>query len=206
MNIQVQCCGIAILTLIWYFYLRQKPLGLASEKLFLITLGVNSFCLIMDIVSVVAINYQNYISKFLLALICKTYIVSLVWVGYFGLIYSHSDFKVTGSGRIIKNKIYTVIVLVATVLIYSLPIHYYLDGNTVYTYGPSCMATYFFAILFVLVTLFGVCVKGRDESQAQKSHNCMDVYLDCRCCDAVSQCQFVVGRLRVSAEYGDSVL
>lgn len=168
MNIQVQCCGIAILTLIWYFYLRQKPLGLASEKLFLITLGVNSFCLIMDIVSVVAINYQNYISKFLLALICKTYIVSLVWVGYFGLIYSHSDFKVTGSGRIIKNKIYTVIVLVATVLIYSLPIHYYLDGNTVYTYGPSCMATYFFAILFVLVTLFGVCVKGREMNPKRR--------------------------------------
>lgn len=168
MNIQVQCCGIAILILIWYFYLRQKPLGLASEKLFLITLGVNSFCLIMDITSVVAINYQSYISGFLLALICKTYIVLLVWVGYFGLIYSHSDLKATRSGRIRENKIYTAIVLVATVLIYSLPIHYYLDGSTVYTYGPSCMATYFFAILFVLVTLFGVCVKGREMNPKRR--------------------------------------
>ena len=168
MNIEVQCCGIAILVLIWFFSLRQKPLGLASERLFLITMGVNTFCLIMDIVSVVAINYRELISEFLLALICKTYIVSLVWVGYFGLIYSNSDFREAKSQKNKKLGVYTFILLIGTLLIYILPIYYYLEGNIVYTYGPSCMATYVFALLFVLVILFRVGVKGKDMNPKRR--------------------------------------
>lgn len=168
MNIEVQCCGIAILALIWFFSLRQKPLGLASEKLFLITMGVNTFCLVMDIISVVAINYQELISGFLLALICKTYIVSLVWVGYFGLFYSYSDFRETRSGKSKRFGVYTFILLIGTLLIYILPIYYYLEGNIVYTYGPSCMATYVFALLFVLVTLYRVGIKGKDMNPKRR--------------------------------------
>lgn len=168
MNIQVQCCGIAILVLIWYFSLRQKTLGLASEKLFLITMGVNSFCLVMDITSVIAINNMEHISGFLLALICKTYIVSLVWAGYFGLIYSHSDFRGARTKQFKRNKVYTVILLIGTVIIYILPIQYYLEGNVVYTYGPSCMATYFFALLFIMVTLVEVGIKGKEMNPKRR--------------------------------------
>lgn len=161
MNIQVQCCGIAVLALIWYFSLRQKPLGLASEKLFLLTMGVNSFCIVMDILSVIAINNMEHISGFLLALICKTYIVSLVWSGYFGLIYSRSDLRSAGTKQAKGNMLYTIFVLVGTLIIYILPIYYYLEGSVVYTHGPSCIATYVFALLFILVTLYQVGIKGK---------------------------------------------
>ena len=192
MNIEIQCCGIAILVLIWYFSLRQKPLGLASEKLFLITMGVNTFCLVMDIISVIAIYNRELVSGFLLALICKTYIASLVWVGYFGLVYSNSDFRKVKlsetskyaltqyrkhslryadrvkSGKNTRNGMYTLIMLIGTLLIYILPIYYYLEGNIVYTYGPSCMATYVFALLFVVVTLYKVGVKGKDMNPKRR--------------------------------------
>ncbi len=168
MNIQVQCSGIAVLALIWYFILRQKTLKLASEKLFLFTMGVNTFCLVMDITSIVAINNMEHIPEFLLALICKTYIVSLMWSGYFGLIYSRSDFRDTKVKRIMGNKVYTVIVLIGTLIIYILPIHYFLEGNVVYTYGPSCTATYFFALLFVMITVFQVGIKGRDMNPRRR--------------------------------------
>lgn len=168
MNIEVQCCGMAILLMIWYFSLRQKPLGLESEKLFLITLAVNSFCLVMDILSIAAIIHREVIPELLLALICKTYIVSLVWVGYFGLIYSSTDFKGTRAQRRRKNRAYTFIVIAGTLLIYLLPIHYYLEGNIVYTYGPSCMATYLFALLFVLVTLYKAGIRGRDMNPKRR--------------------------------------
>ena len=168
MNIEVQCCGVAILALIWYFSLRQKTLKLASEKLFLITMGVNSLCLVMDIVSVIAINNRELISGFLLALICKTYIVLLIWVGYFGLIYSRSDFKGTKAEQGRENRVYTVILFIGTLLIYILPIKYYLDGDVVYTYGPSCTATYIFALLFVLVTLYKVGIKGREMNPKRR--------------------------------------
>lgn len=161
MNIEIQCCGIAILTLIWYFSLRQRPLGLASEKLFLATMGVNTFCLMMDIISVIAINYQEWIPEFLLAVICKTYIASLIWVGYFGLIYSNSDFRKSILQKNNKDRVYTFILLIGTLLIYLLPIYYYRKENVVYTYGPSCLVTYIFALLFVLATLVKVSIKGK---------------------------------------------
>lgn len=160
MNIQIQCCGVVVLILIWYFSLRQKLLGLETVKLFLITLGVNSFCILMDISSIVAICSRDRLPGFLLALICKTYIVSLVWVGYFGLVYASTDFIDTLAERKKKHRIYTVIVMAGTVLIYILPIHYYREENIVYTYGPACIITYVCALLFVLITLYQVGIKG----------------------------------------------
>lgn len=168
MNIEVQCCGIVILLLLWYFSLRQKALGLEAEKLFRLTMAVTSFCVVMDIMSIAAINYRQQISGFWLACICKTYIVSLIWVGYFGLIYASTDFRGTWAERRKKNKIYTVIVLTGTVLIYVLPIRYFLEGDVVYTYGPACTATYIFALLFVLVTLYKVGVKGKEMNPKRR--------------------------------------
>lgn len=161
MNIEVQCCGIAVLLLIWYFSLRKKPLGLESKKLFLITMGVTSFGLVMDVASIVAISFQEVLPALLLAAVCKTYIVSLVWVGYFGLIYSSTDFNGVRQERRKKNRIYTIIVLTGTVLIYVLPISYYHEERIVYTYGASCNATYVFALLFVLATVYKVGIKGK---------------------------------------------
>ncbi len=168
MNIEVQCCGVVILLLLWYFSLRQKALGLEAEKLFRLTMAVTSFCVVMDIMSIAAINYRQQISGFWLACICKTYIVSLIWVGYFGLIYASTDFRGTWAERRKKNKIYTVIVLTGTVLIYVLPIRYFLEGDVVYTYGPACTATYIFALLFVLVTLYKVGVKGKEMNPKRR--------------------------------------
>lgn len=168
MNIQIQCCGIAILILLWFFSLRQKPLGLKSEKLFWFTMGMTSLCIVLDIASVAAINYQGRISAFLLAFICKSYVVSLIWVGYSGLIYSCWDFRETKVKHTKRNWLYVTIVLVGTVLIYALPIQYYLEGSIVYTYGPSCTATYIFALLFVLVTLLQVSVKGGEMNPKRR--------------------------------------
>lgn len=168
MNIQVQCCGIAILFLLWMFYLNQKPLGLYSVKLFLLTMGMTSFCVTMDILSIVAIHHMEQIPGVLLAFICKTYIVSLIWVGYFGLLYSGTELAKTKSERMQQNRAYTVTVLVGTFLIYILPIHYYLDGMVVYTYGPSCMATYTFALLFVLLTMFKMLVRGKEMTAKRR--------------------------------------
>ena len=168
MNIEVQCCGIAILLLLWIFYFRNKPLGLYSVKLFLLTMGVTSFCVVMDITSIIAIVNSGQISPFLLAFVCKTYIASLIWVGYFGVLYSGTDMVKNREEHMKLNKVYTVLVVVGTILIYALPINYYLDGRTVYTYGPSCMATYTFALLFVLVTLYKVTVRGKEMNAKRR--------------------------------------
>lgn len=158
MNIEVQCCGLAILTLLWIFYFKQRTLGLYSEKLFLLTMAFTTVCVLLDILSVIAII--NMEPGWLLALICKTYIATLIWVGYLGLVYSSTDVNAGGEQKKLV-RVYTGMVITGTILIYVLPIHYYMDEEVVYTYGPSCMATYTFALLFVLATLAKVTVQGK---------------------------------------------
>lgn len=160
MNIEVQCCGLAILALLWIFYFKQRTLGLYSEKLFLLTMTFTTLCVALDILSIAAIVNMKYLPGWLLAFVCKTYIVTLIWVGYLGLVYSSTDVNVKEEQKRLV-KIYTAMVVTGTVLIYVLPIHYYLDEQAVYTYGPSCMATYFFALLFVIATLIKVTIHGK---------------------------------------------
>lgn len=160
MNIEVQCCGLAILALLWIFYFKQRTLGLYSERLFLTTMAFTTVCVILDISSIIAIVNMEHIPEWFLTFVCKTYIVSLVWVGYFGLVYSSTDVD-AGEEQKQLVKVYTAMVLVGTVLIYALPIHYYLSGDVVYTYGPSCMTTYAFALLFVIATLIKVTIQGK---------------------------------------------
>lgn len=168
MNIQMQVAGLFIMLILLYFSLRQQMVGLYSETMFLRVLSVTILCVCLDIASVVAIVYEDRIPRLVLEFICKSYVVSLVWVGFFGLVYTCLDIYAKDRYKKILYG-YAAVVLGASVLIYLLPIHYYYDGEAVYTYGPSDIATYFFAVLFVLITLYQVIRHG-DQMNPKNSH------------------------------------
>lgn len=167
MNIEIQCCGLAVLLLIWIFYFKQKTLGLFSKRLFLTIMGAETICLCLDILSIIAIVKGNNLPEWFLDLVCKTYIVSLIWVVFWGLLYANTDVERKEDLRFI-NSIYVSIVLVGTVLIYILPIYYFKQERVIYTYGPSCIATYIFALTFVLITLVKVTVYGRTMNRKRR--------------------------------------
>lgn len=153
MNIQMQCGGLIMMLFLLYFSLRQKKVGLYSEQLFLKVLIVTIVCVCLDILSIVVIVNHDKIPDILRIVVCKTYIVSLVWVGFCGFVYASMDVYARSKYvKVIHG--YCVIVAAASILIYSLPIYYYLEGNVVYTYGPSILTTYVFAVLFVVITLY----------------------------------------------------
>ena len=168
MNIQMQAAGLFIMLILLYFSLRQQMVGLYSETMFLRVLSVTILCVCLDIASVVAIVYEDRIPRLVLEFICKSYVVSLVWVGFFGLVYTCLDIYAKDRYKKILYG-YAAVVLGASVLIYLLPIHYYYDGEAVYTYGPSDIATYFFAVLFVLITLYQVIRHGDQMNPKRRS-------------------------------------
>lgn len=168
MNIQMQVAGLFIMLILLYFSLRQQMVGLYSETMFLRVLSVTILCVCLDIASVVAIVYEDRIPRLVLEFICKSYVVSLVWVGFFGLVYTCLDIYAKDRYKKILYG-YAAVVLGASVLIYLLPIHYYYDGEAVYTYGPSDIATYFFAVLFVLITLYQVIRHGDQMNPKRRS-------------------------------------
>ncbi|MDD6292097.1 MAG: EAL domain-containing protein [Lachnospiraceae bacterium] len=159
MNIQMQVCGLLIMLLLLYFCIRQKSLWMTTERMFLRTLIISMICVSFDILSIAAIVNREHISAFVLAFICKSYLVSLVAVGYSGLVYTNMDLS-NGKMAHTLMLVSRVVGIGAVALIYILPIDYYNEGRRVYTLGASVQATYVFALICVLATMYRVLRYG----------------------------------------------
>ncbi len=162
MNIQAQCCGILLMLVLLFFYVRQKKIHLSTEKAFLLIFFVSLLCVFLDIVSIIAITHMQNLPLFLVELICKSYLASLLSVAVCGLIYVYTDIN----SKIIRYKnfirIYLCIAALGITLIYLLPIRYFHkpELDMLYTYGPSVLTTYAFSFGF-LITIFVLTLRQR---------------------------------------------
>jgi EAL domain-containing protein (putative c-di-GMP-specific phosphodiesterase class I) len=149
----MQLAGLGVLLLLLCFYIRRKSVGLYTEIFFRRTMFVTLANVTMDIASVIAIVYQDSIPEWLCLLICKLYLVLLVWTGCFGLLYICQDIY-RGKARIRSQLSFGTAALIGNILIYFLPISIYCQDGTVYTYGYGVSVTYVFCLSFVIMTLF----------------------------------------------------
>lgn len=152
MDIQVQCCGIVLLLMLLFFFVRHRRIGLYSERVFFITLMFTLGCLTLDVVSIGAIVNREHLAPILLDMICKAYLVSLIWVGYRAMVYVLCD--ISGEKffqQWIKRT--EILVLIESVIVFLNPIYYYIEGKDMYTYGRSVILTYIFAISYVVATI-----------------------------------------------------
>ena len=157
MNILMQVSGLIMLICLLYFVLRQKTVGLYTEKVFFRTLIISTLCVSFDILSVIAIHFSELLGDGVVKFICKTYIVTLVCVAFSGLYYVFADIYGERHYRQAALK-YNYFTGAACLLIYLLPIEYVLNGTVVYTQGPSVLLTYASAVFLMGVTLWYVII------------------------------------------------
>ena len=157
MNILMQISGLIMLICLLYFVLRQKTVGLYTEKVFFRTLIISTLCVSFDILSVIAIHFSELLGDGVVKFICKTYIVTLVCVAFSGLYYVFADIYGERHYRQAALK-YNYFTGAACLLIYLLPIEYVLNGTVVYTQGPSVLLTYASAVFLMGVTLWYVII------------------------------------------------
>lgn len=163
MNIQMQCCGLFLLLVLFVFYMRQKRLNLVTEKAFFVVFIVMLSCITLDILSIVCIIYRNVLPMLLVHLVCKSYIVSLVSVASSCLSYVCVDVFV-GSTRYKRYlQIISVGMFASAMLIYHLPIYYYYHAGSkyIYSHGPSTVATYIFGAINLFAVLAIMYVKRK---------------------------------------------
>ncbi|MGN0596697.1 MAG: EAL domain-containing protein [Ruminiclostridium sp.] len=152
MNIQIQSFGLFILALLFIFYKSNKTLQLYSEKVFRRTLYVSIISLSLDILSLVVINYMDSLPLPLVITICKLYIMSLIWEAVCALSYIMTD--LWGEKKhIFITRLLFVGMLVQSLIIAFLPIYIHKTETEVYTYGPSVLTVYAFAVLHIFATL-----------------------------------------------------
>ncbi len=152
MNIHFQLCGLAILILLFIFYKSHKTLQLYKEKVFYEAMCTIIISLILDIASLMVINFRDTIPIVLVKFVCKSYIVSLIWGAKTALNYVLTDLFSQKKHQRIAN-IILVVCLIQSIIIYMLPIRIYDEGGVVYTYGTSASLVYVFTAIYILTTL-----------------------------------------------------
>ncbi len=172
MNIQVQCCGIVLLLVFFYFFGRQKRLHLNTEKAFSYTLAVGLVSITMDALSIVAICNMDRLPLLLVKVVCKTYLVTLIALAICAVCYICTD--VYTKQVQYKRVIYWngAVGIVSALLIFILPISFYVDttAREVYTYGPSVLVAYIAAAVYLAVNLVlqvqkrNIITKGRQRA------------------------------------------
>lgn len=155
MNIKAQCCGLALLAVVYLFYMRKKTLHLDTERAFLRAFWMTVLCLVMDILSViVSVNYES-LPVLLTGIVCKTYLVTLVGVCLCSMLYICSDLFKRKEQYRKKTVPHVGYVLGIAALICVLPVQVYCDGEggVVYKYGPGVLVTYLGAVSLILGNL-----------------------------------------------------
>lgn len=171
MSITVQCCGIAVMLIMLYFYRSQKKVSLGTERAYFRLFCMAFFSIVLDILSCFAITNIDTLPPWLTELSCKSYLVSFVGLAGFILQYIGSDIIPVHKRYVKMIIIYSVFGVISAAIVYALPINYFIDREegTLYTYGQACTATYifaaltFFAIFFMLFRSWNKIAKRRRE-------------------------------------------
>lgn len=152
MNIQLQCCGLVIIALLIFFFFNQRRVGLFSEHIFLQTIMLTGISLIFDVLSIAAITYMDALPVLLVNGICRVYLASLVMAAaqalFYVLVDMHDEREYL---RIVGHIRFATVAQI--LLVFLTPISIYSDGVVMYTYGPSVLLTYLFAVSYVIASL-----------------------------------------------------
>ena len=91
MNIKVQACGFVLLVILYLLYHQQHTLQTYSQRAFLRFYAVTVLCILMDILSIVAIESASHLPALFVTFVCKTYLITLVLTALCGVMYIGVD-------------------------------------------------------------------------------------------------------------------
>lgn len=154
MNIELQCCGLAMLVIVILIFITQKSINYTSRRRFLFAALSCVVCLILDITSIVFIYLaeEGRVSPDVTAIVCKLYLFSLVQQSYQGFRYAAGNYF---AGKLhFKLKVFYLIwFIIGSVVILALPISFSAQGRVVFSEGPSAMATYVVTLVLIITTI-----------------------------------------------------
>lgn len=148
-NIQFQAAGIVLVVLVMSLLWKEKTLRLYTEGIFNVLLGTVFICILLDISSIFALNYEQKIGRGFMVVVCKAYLISIVCVAFMLLVYTLPGIykKQRHMERVVR--FHAIPLAADVILVFVLPIYKYLEGGKIYTYGASVQITYFFALFYL---------------------------------------------------------
>lgn len=163
MHIQIQCCGIVLMIVLFYFYMRQRRVSLDTQRAFLGVFFATFVCIMFDVLSIGAIEYRHVLSEPFAKFMAKSYLVTLLGVAVSALSYMCVD--IYAKQEVYRKKMsgFWILGAAGALATYAAPLHYrYAEDKekVLYTYGPGVLVTYGTALVF-FITIFYLLRKER---------------------------------------------
>lgn len=170
MSIIVQCCGMAVMLVLLYFYKSQKKLCLGTGRAYWQMFCITFVSIALDIVSCVAITNMSALPKLVVDIICKTYLVSLMTMALFILRYICAELFPVRADFMRVMRWYFIAGTIFYALIYAAPINYFIDekNGQLYTYGASVLTAYAFAFTAIALTVWGIIRSWNKMSKSRR--------------------------------------
>ena len=178
MNITVQTCGLAVLALLLFFLQSHRALGLYREKIFRIIIYTITLSLILDVLSLVAIELLGVLPQPFVEFVCKLYLDMLMWGVWAALLYVLCDALPELVHRRVLRDL-AIANVVASIIFFALPIYIY-DAEVVYTYGPSTLFVYACAVVYI--TSITVCAIVYRKRINKRRFAAIGVWMTIWCC------------------------
>lgn len=175
-GIVLQVTSLIYIAMLAIVYFSKKRMDSLENKVFSILIMTNIFGLIIDVVSTsLALRHMK---GFLLTLSSKIYLVYLLaWIllltVYIFIISSKNEEK-----QKVFDKVYSIsigIFVVSSIVLMILPLNNYMNGDIVYTYGPS--ATLMYVISTSCIITWIVCMFRNFKELKSKKYIPMFAYL-----------------------------
>ena len=175
-GIVLQVTSLIYIAMLAIVYFSKKRMDSLENKVFSILIMTNIFGLIIDVVSTsLALRHMK---GFLLTLSSKLYLVYLLaWIllltVYIFIISSKNEEK-----KKVFDKVYGIsigVFVVSSIVLMILPLNNYMNGDIVYTYGPS--ATLMYVISTSCIITWIVCMFRNFKELKSKKYIPMFAYL-----------------------------
>ena len=143
-------CSLFYSLLIMFVYFRKKRFPSYENKLFSILVVVNFIGILIDMtsVSLATIGITNIVFR----IINKLYIIYLLtWITIFLFYTLIISFDAKYTKKI--EKFITIISIIFFPIILLLPLKFYINNKTFYTYGPSATMSYVIGGIYVLISV-----------------------------------------------------
>ena len=167
MNIHFQIAGLIIIIYLSYLYISRRTPRLKEERTFVVILLLTFVDLILDALSVVAIHFRANLSELLVETSCKSYIISMMWLGMADFCYVMLGLKKNQKQHKRMIVILSCFTAAASVLTALLPIEIHDDAGGVYTAGSAVLSVYAVTLFYILSTMF-VAVYIRQHQNSRR--------------------------------------
>lgn len=195
MGIVTQLCGIVICLILVFFYYNQRKLRLDTQKAF-IRVCVIVFCsLVLDILSIVMLRYEEIFPRALALLVSNLYLCSIIWEQVFGILCVDAYISEQQEFKKRETLVYIIYGVLGSVVVWLIPISTLADrGRSGYHFGSASIVAYVLAIILLIRMLALITLYRRQMPKDSRN----SAYYWIGLCLAATTIQFLNNELMIA--------